>query len=325
MSSEDCDDCDCCEGGGGRRRSVCCGLSSFFVFIVLFAMSWDTLEPTDYGLVQNGFTGAVDLRAGSVYEGGRYFVWLRHYFLVFPKNLRSLEFDFDGQRPPIAARTGPDPDDRESGGQPVTFAIAFQYKLQKDKVPIVYQMYGMAWEPSYMRFAQQAITNVAQQFTPKQFWNNRREVELAMHTAVNSTLFTNGHAQAIGLQLLKVDFKSNYEQTITNIQLQEQLKVTKNYALDVTRVLKEVDILRSETDADIAMISATAEREASIIVNHAEAEALQLEQGTKAYWYNKLKTKLGWSNSQFLQYVKIKSLAAQPSDSMVVGVSAMGS
>ena len=45
----------------------------------------------------------------------------------------------------------------------------------------------------------------------------------------------------------QVDFKANYEQTITNIQLQEQLKVTKNYALDVTRVLKEVDILQSET------------------------------------------------------------------------------
>lgn len=46
------------------------------VFIVLFAMSWDTLEPTEFGLVQNGFTGYVDLRPSSVYEGGRYFVWL---------------------------------------------------------------------------------------------------------------------------------------------------------------------------------------------------------------------------------------------------------
>ena len=46
------------------------------IFIVLFAMSWDTLEPTEYGLVQNGFTGYVDLRPTSVYDGGRYFVWL---------------------------------------------------------------------------------------------------------------------------------------------------------------------------------------------------------------------------------------------------------
>ena len=42
------------------------------VFIVLFAMSWDTLEPTEYGLVQNGFTGYVDLSPDSVYDGGRF-------------------------------------------------------------------------------------------------------------------------------------------------------------------------------------------------------------------------------------------------------------
>ena len=61
---------------------------------------------------------------------------------------------------------------------------------------------------------------------------------------VNQTIFHQGFAIVKSLQLLKVDFKQNYEETITNIQLQEQLKVTKNYALDVTRVLKEVDILQ---------------------------------------------------------------------------------
>ena len=65
--------------------------------------------------------------------------------------------------------------------------------------------------------------------------------------------------------------------------------MTKNYALDVTRVLKEVDILQSQTEAEIALISATANvspcrREASVLVNQAEADALQLEQSTKALW-----------------------------------------
>jgi len=191
-------------------------------------------------------------------------------------------------------------------------------------VPFTYQTYGLAWEDSYMRFAQQAITNVAQQFTPKQFWTERRTIELAMLSAVNRTIVKQGNALVRNLQLLAVNFKQNYEETITNIQLQEQLKVTKTYALDVTRVLKEVDIMQSQTAADVAVIAASARREASILVNQAEAEALQLEQSTKAQWYAALKDALGWSNAEFLQYVKIKSLASQPSESMVVGVSAMG-
>lgn len=104
----------------------------------------------------------------------------RHYFLIFPANRKNLDFDYGGRRPPIPARTGPDPDDKESGGQPVTFSVAFQYQLQKDTVPNVYQTYGILWEDSYMRFAQQAITNVAQQFTPKQFWHERHHIETTM-------------------------------------------------------------------------------------------------------------------------------------------------
>mmetsp|Transcript_11967 Transcript_11967/g.20883 ORF Transcript_11967/g.20883 Transcript_11967/m.20883 type:complete len:184 (-) Transcript_11967:87-638(-) len=183
----------------------------------------------------------------------------------------------------------------------------------------------MAWETSYMRFAQQAITNVAQQFTPRTFWDDRRKVEEAFHKAVNATLWRQGYAEVVNLQLLQVTFKQNYEETITGIQLQEQLKVTKNYALEVTRVLKQVDIMQSETEATIALINAEARREAAVIVNQASMGALLLEQQTKAFWYKKLKDHMQWDNEAFLQYIKMKSLNAQPAESMVVGVSAVGS
>jgi hypothetical protein len=48
--------------------------------------------------------------------------------------------------------------------------------------------------------------------------------------------------------------------------------VTKSYQLNVTRVLKEVDILASETQATIARINAQAQREANVIVNSAAAQ-----------------------------------------------------
>merc|ERR1712159_471891 len=110
-----------------------------------------------------------------------------------------------------------------------------------------------------MRFAQQAITNVAQQFTPRQFWMERRLVERAMFVSVNRTLVEQGFAICKSLQLRAIGFQSSYEQTITNIQLQEQLKVTKSYQLEVTRVLKQVDLLQSTTDATVRVINAEAD------------------------------------------------------------------
>ena len=92
-----------------RNKYGCgCGVLIAFISILLFAFSWDTLEPTEYGLVRNGFTGTVNM--AQVYEGGRYFIWLRHAFLRFPKNLVTLSYgERQGDdRPPIQALTGPD-------------------------------------------------------------------------------------------------------------------------------------------------------------------------------------------------------------------------
>jgi len=326
---ECCDDCDVA-GVAQRKPAACCGLTAFFISILLFALSWDTLEPTEFGLVTNGFTGRVELDPNKVHQGGRHFVWLAHYFMVFPKNRVNLEFSDSASKgyysePSISALTGPDADDRESGGQPVTLSVSFQYRFRIDLVPRVYSTYGTAWERIYMTLAKQQITNVAQSYTPRQFWNNRAAVEAAMHRAVNATIFSQGFAEVPQLQLLQVGFKDTYEETITNIQLQEQLKVTKNYQLEVTRVLKEVDIMQSQTDATIAVIDAEAAREAAVIKSKANAAALELEQATKAYWYAQLKEHMGWNNSHVLQYVKMKSLNAQPASSMVVGVSPVGS
>ena len=74
------DDDDCCTdcdlaSTAQRRPATCCVLAAFLVSIVLFALSWDTLEPTEFGLIQNGFTGSVDMRAERTFEGGRYLLW----------------------------------------------------------------------------------------------------------------------------------------------------------------------------------------------------------------------------------------------------------
>lgn len=50
-------------------------------------------------------------------------------------------------------------------------------------------------------------------------------MERLLRASVNETLFKQGYASVHDLQLMRVDFNSNYEDTITNIQLQEQLKV----------------------------------------------------------------------------------------------------
>ena len=104
-----------------------------------------------------------------------------------------------------------------------------------------------------------------------------------------------------------------------------RLRVTKSYQLEVTRVVKEVDLLQSETDAQVIEINAEAARERAIIEGRANAHALQHEQGARSTMYKRLRDHLGWSAEHFLQYIKMKALNAQPNNNVVVGVNALGS
>jgi len=319
-----------------RRNKYCCGCSVFiaFISILLFALSWDTLEPTDYGLVRNGFSGTVDMT--KVYDNGRYFIWLRHEFLRFPKHLVTLSYgERDGDdRPPIPALTGPDealadeaddPDEKgRSGGQPIALSVSFQYQIDAENVANIYRSFGMDYDSFYLRAAQQAITNVAQQFTPSMFWLKRRDVETALRIELDRVLFEQGFVHVPQLQLRKIEFDPSYEETITGIQLQEQLKVTKGYQLKVVEVLKSVDRLQTETDATVMLIDAEAAKEAAVIVNKANSDALELEQMVKAEMYAQLKEQMGWNATQFLEYVKMEALNTQPASNVVVGVDPIG-
>lgn len=223
------------------------------ISVLLFAFSWDVLEPTEWGIVQNGLTGYVELDPDRVTavlparDRARPFafgaasasdalplidararvpprrrctkaaatsfgcvtpssssraIWSTSSsrtlvraptrartrppsarpmptpppaWLASPASPLPLADDEADERP-IAARTGPDPDDKESGGQPIRLSVAFQYAIDRRDVPRIYQTFGAMHRASYLRFAKQAITNEAQQFTPRAFWLQRAQV-----------------------------------------------------------------------------------------------------------------------------------------------------
>ena len=100
--------------------------------------------------------------------------------------------------------------------------------------------------------------------------------------------------------------------------------MTKQYQQEVTRVVKEVDLLQAEASAVVMRIDAEAAREKAVTINVAEGQALQSEQAAKGERYAALRSHFNWTASQFLHYVRQKALNAQPSNRVMVGVDAVG-
>merc|ERR1712071_681796 len=92
------------------------------------------------------------------------------------------------------------------------------------------------------------VSNVAQQFTPQDFWTKRQEIAAAMLTAVNDTLWEHGHVMALKFQIMKVDFAPKYEDSITAVQVAQQMKVIKEYTKNVTQVVQDIAVLKSAND-----------------------------------------------------------------------------
>jgi hypothetical protein len=72
-----------CTRACASNKSRCTGLSCAGVLglitVILLAKSFAALEPTEYGLLMNGYTGSVS--TGPAYEGGLHFIFLNHYFI----------------------------------------------------------------------------------------------------------------------------------------------------------------------------------------------------------------------------------------------------
>jgi len=236
----------------------------------------------------------------------------------------SLEFSgaHNNSAPPVPARTGKDNSDPDSGGQPVSLSFSFQYQFRQSDIGKVYREFGDQYETRYLLFARMAVSDVAQQYTPNEFWNNRPRVADAMMTTLKASLRLNGHCDVVGFQLLQVDFPDKYEQMITDIQLQVQYKLTSEYQQQVTDVTKDIDVLTAKTAGNVATIDAQALATSHLLVNDARTKGFYAQQQAKAVAYGDIQKKLGLSTKELLDYVKIRALTeGRNADATVVGTS----
>jgi hypothetical protein len=228
--------------------------------------------------------------------------------------------------PPVQTRTGADPDDPDSGGQPIQISCAFQYKIVPETLHQVYLDFG-TFERAKLRWqllSNNMVSNVAQQFTPQDFWVNRQNISAEMLRKINNTLWKHGYVLAVKFQIMKVDFADKFEDSITAVQVAEQTKVINLYEQQVQKVVQSINVKKAENQATIANISAGAEATAKTHVAKARRDAFNRKQEMKARKY-KLQDELGLDGTHMAEYFKIKSLQAQSAKGkLVVGLPSVG-
>mmetsp|Transcript_97135 Transcript_97135/g.277984 ORF Transcript_97135/g.277984 Transcript_97135/m.277984 type:complete len:247 (+) Transcript_97135:520-1260(+) len=223
--------------------------------------------------------------------------------------------------PPIQTRTGEDASDPDSGGQPITMCVSLQYVLPSDTdLGKIYNSFGGAYHERYTLIARNIISNVAQTFSPQDFWTDRTTIADKMFEACRDELKRQGMVTVTQLQLLRIDFPSQYEDMITLIQLQVQQKVTKEYQQRVTAILKNLEVMQAEVNAQVSVIEAEADRTSLQITNAAVAEGYMLQQAAKTNATALVAKTLGLDGPEVVQYLKLKAMKSHPSARTVIGL-----
>jgi len=314
--------------GAGPDQAILSCSAGFLLVVVLYRMLMlNTLEPNEYGLMRNKITGTIH---EQVHRGGLFLTGPFYEMIKFPATQMTMHFQQDAfknsigeWRLPVATRTGADPEDVDGGGQPITISCSIQYTLVPETLREVYLHLG-SFENAQQRFylfAGNEVGNAAQDWTPQDFWQRRDRITQYILEQVNRTLWHDGHIVAVRLQITKIDFARQFEDSITQIQVAEQASVTNQYQQQETQVEQNIQVMKAVNEAHIANISAGAEADAKEICAYAKRDAFNQKQGMKATKYAELKRVLGFAGPQMTQYLKVKAvqsqLQAKPNDVVV--------
>lgn len=275
---------------------IACGV--FFLIIILM-FSWDTVEPTEWGLKYHSLSKNID--SEEVYESGRYFVFLFNSFVTFPRMLKTIEFSDRIEANSGALKT------RTAEGLALELYISFQYQLIKEELPELYTLANIDYEATFVRIARDTILQVAGNFVAPKYWEERTIIGDEMKKQLDIEL-RKAHATCKHLQVMQVKLPSGYEDSIVQTQVEVQNSKMKKFEQEAAIIRQEIDILASKTDQEINYIQATAEANAYLLKQTAIAKATENTINAETAQYRLLKDMLDLNDTQLNSFVFLNGL-----------------
>ena len=287
------------------------GVAVVVIIVVLILYSYDSLEPREYGILYNSIDKTINRE--EIYSGGRHWVGLFDSFIHFPSGLRTIEFsgspnaDIDK----LNART--------NDGVSLGVSLSFQYTLNKDELPELYDQSNTNYESTFVSIARDIVMQTVAAYEADTFWTNRNNITDTLLDNLDESL-QSAHASCVGLQLLEVTIPTNLEESIVATQVEKQLSSTKVYEREAELIRQDIDILNSQCDQNITTITAAAEAEAYYMVQVAEGGAKKKTIDIQADIYMKTRENLGFTDDEFTNYLFLRALQVQTNATIAVGL-----
>lgn len=214
---------------------------------MLLAVSFSSLEPTEYGIAINGNTQQID---PEIRSGGRHFLGLGWYFVRFPNTVIAQQFTSE-QKTSIPARS--------SDGLKVMLDISFEYQYLKSDLVMLYMKFAENPHDPISKIAREAVRVATSRFTATSFFTARNNISLSMYEELRAALLE-VHCHLNSFQLLNIQLPAKFDLAI------QQTEITRQN-IETARQQQARALIEADTQVEAA------KQQALVIKTRAEAEA----------------------------------------------------
>jgi regulator of protease activity HflC (stomatin/prohibitin superfamily) len=237
-----------------KKSAGCFCCSAVITGIILFALSFSSVEEAEMCLSYNTITREVD--PSVISTPGTKFTGIDHAYICFPKLVQN--FDFQS----LAART--------QEGLDLTMDISLEYKLVPAELKQLFDAVNEEYKPFFKRVALSTIRNAASRYNATSFVKDtggRAAIQQFMEDQVNAK-FQMFHATVIALQLRKQEVNEEFERQINEVVLAE---------LDIDLAQKQRGPLLQKEENDKLVAQQNAEKYAFTSLEDARASRRRAE------------------------------------------------
>ncbi|EGR28975.1 spfh domain band 7 family protein [Ichthyophthirius multifiliis] len=130
-------------------------------------------------------------------------------------------------------------------------------------------MNNLEYERTFTRIARDTIVQIASTYEAPQYWQKRKDIGLKLQEELNKEL-QKAFAHCVFFQILRVNLPDTFDVSIVNTQVEMQNKRMKQFEQEAIRIMKEIEVLKSETERQIKTINAEAQAEQYKILKEAD-------------------------------------------------------
>lgn len=290
----------------------------YFVALIIFATSFDTLTPLELGLKFNTLSKNIDLDA--VYENGRYLLGVGQSFKRFPATLQTVEFSHSAARdePPLTVVI-------ESST--VQLSCAFQYRLVPGRIggeTGLYRKYSQGYHQLFVRTAKAAILASVNGTTVEDFYNSRPTIRSSIHSKIRSRFVAEGGYVTIpSFQLLYVEIPASKEKLIVQTEVKKEEQNTEAKKRAKKLIDAESGVVLNAATVQVKQLKDTLVAQADVIKNTAVAKAKEVTIDMEQSIFATYKKELGLSNTELLRFLWLKAqtvLSGNETNRVVAGL-----